>query len=246
MLCALGSRYTWLLCAAQSNDERKALDEREDFNTEEARILDLLARGLSREFPNPLRAGCPPSAILKGMAHRQLGLAEVRPWLDHLSSCSPCFEEFTAMRAQAVRLRHSRQIVLAVAAVLIFVIAGWLWVRTRQQLQTPDTATLDLRDYSFARGTDSPQTKPPPLELHRSAKHVVLDLPVGSGEGSYEVALLDQTGSELLKAAGTAQMENQITTLRPNLDLSTVQPGLYSLALRRPGLEWTRYPVRVH
>jgi hypothetical protein len=150
------------------------------------------------------------------------------------------------MRAQAVRQRHNRQIVLAVAAVLIFVIAGWLWVRTRQQLQTTDTATLDLRGYSFARGTDSPQTNQPPLELHRSAKHVVVDLPVGSGEGSYEVALLDQTGTELLRAAGTAQMEDQIMTLRPDMDLSAVQPGLYSLALRRPGLEWTRYPVRVH
>jgi hypothetical protein len=67
------------------------VDEREELNTEEARILDLLARGLSREFPNPQRVGCPPSAVLKGIAGRQLRLAEVEQWLDHLSSRSPCY-----------------------------------------------------------------------------------------------------------------------------------------------------------
>ena len=152
------------------------------------------------------------------------------------------------MRTQAERPRRQMPILVAVAAVLIFVIAGWLWVQTRQQLQTPetpDTASLDLRDHSLTRGTNPPQTDQPPLDLPKSAKHVVLDLPVGSGEGSYEVALLDQTGTELLRTAGTAQLGNQIMTLRADLDLSAVQPGLYSLALRRPGLEWTRYPVRV-
>jgi hypothetical protein len=79
------------------------LDKREELNREETRILDLLTRGLSRGFPNPQRAGCPDSAVLRGIAFRELWLAEVHEWLDHLSSCSPCYLEFTEQHKQAVR-----------------------------------------------------------------------------------------------------------------------------------------------
>ena len=40
--------------------EEKAVGERKKHSEEEARILDLLARGLSNEFPNAQRVGCPP------------------------------------------------------------------------------------------------------------------------------------------------------------------------------------------
>jgi len=39
---------------------RRAADEREELNEEEARVLDLLERGLSHEFPNPQRVGVLP------------------------------------------------------------------------------------------------------------------------------------------------------------------------------------------
>jgi hypothetical protein len=77
------------------------VDEREELSTEESSIFDLLARGLSREFPNPQHVGCPPSAVLKGIADRQLLLAEVHQWLDHLSSCSPPYREFTELQTEA-------------------------------------------------------------------------------------------------------------------------------------------------
>ena len=82
--------------------EEKALDEREELSKEAVGILDLLARGLSREFPNPQRVGCPPSNVLKGIAFRKLRLAEVHEWLDHLSTCSPCYQEFAEMRKKVV------------------------------------------------------------------------------------------------------------------------------------------------
>ena len=50
------------------------MSNREEFDKDEERILDLLARGLSREFPNPQRVGCPDSTILKGIAFRKLRL----------------------------------------------------------------------------------------------------------------------------------------------------------------------------
>jgi hypothetical protein len=80
-----------------------------EFDKDEERILDLLARGLSREFPNPQRVGCPDSTILKGIAFRKLRLAEVEQWMDHLGSCSPCYRDFTPFRKEVVsrRRRHN-------------------------------------------------------------------------------------------------------------------------------------------
>ena len=84
-------------------NRREILEELEKLDNEEARILDLLARGLSREFSNPQRVGCPDSAVLRGIAFRELRLAEIQQWLGHLSSCSPCYQEFTELRKQAAR-----------------------------------------------------------------------------------------------------------------------------------------------
>ena len=228
-----------------SDEGGHTLSDREEFDKDEKRILDVLTRGLSREFPNPDRVGCPDSAVLRGIAFRKLRLAEVDRWLDHLGSCSPCYQEFTELRKKAAGQRRRTQVWFAVAAVLILTVAGWLWVRTRQQVQTPETAVLDLRGLSVTRGENPNSTTQPSLELHRSAKHLVLDLPVGSAEGTYDVALLSDTGTQLLNAAGTVQLQNHVVVLRAEVDLGNVRPGAYFLALRQPGLEWTRYPVRV-
>ena len=228
-----------------SDEGGHTLSDREEFDKDEKRILDVLTRGLSREFPNPDRVGCPDSAVLRGIAFRKLRLAEVDQWLNHLSSCSPCYQEFTELREKAASQRRRTQVWFAVAAVLILTVAGWLWVRTRQQVQPPETAVLDLRGLSVTRGENPNSTTQPSLELHRSAKHLVLDLPVGSAEGTYDVALLSETGTQLLNATGTVQLQNHVVVLRAEVDLGNVRPGAYLLALRQPGLEWTRYPVRV-
>jgi hypothetical protein len=227
------------------SEGRQILSDKEGFNKDEKHVLDLLTRGLSREFPNPQRVGCPDSAVLRGIAFRKLRLAEIEPWLKHLGSCSPCFQEFTELRKQAASQRRRTQAWLAAAAVLIFAVAGWLWVRTQHSVKPPETAVLDLRDLSVARGQNPTQADQRPLEIHRSAKHMVLDLPIGSKEGAYDIALLSETGAPVLGSSGTARLEDQVVILRLDLDVSRVQSGRYFLAVRQPGLEWTRYPVRV-
>jgi len=82
------------------------MNERKQFNNEEVRILNLLRLALSREFPNPKRVGCPGPAILRGIAFRKLRLVEVEQWLDHLSSCSPRYQEFCEFKKQAHSQRH--------------------------------------------------------------------------------------------------------------------------------------------
>jgi hypothetical protein len=229
-----------------STESRRVLKQQEEFNVEEKRILDLLSRGLSQDFPNPQRVGCPDSAMLKGIALHKVPLAEADPWLDHFSSCSPCFQEFTQFRKQAVDGRRRAQLWLAAAAVLLFAVGGFIWVRTRPSLQTSATVVLDLRERSVARGGNPADTKQFALEIQRTAKHLIIDLPIGSKEGSYDLALLNEAGDEILRATGTATLENQIVILRADIDIRNLRPGLYFLGLRQLGPEWSRYPTRVN
>ena len=216
------------------NEGRQGLSEQEEFNTEEKRVLDLLTQGLSREFPNPQRVGCPDSAVLRGIAFRKLRLAEVEPWLEHLGSCSPCFQEFTELRKQAASQRRRTQAWLAAAAVLIFAVAGWLWMRTQHSVQPTETAVLDLRELSVGRGQNPPQTDQRPLEIHRSAKHLILDLPIGSKEGAYDIAILSESGAQILGATGTAQLQDHIVSLRADVDVGGFRQGCIFLRSANP------------
>jgi hypothetical protein len=209
-------------------------------------LLDILRQGLATEFPNPERIGCPGSALLKGIAQGRVSLTEAEPWLDHLGSCSPCFQEFKEFRRQSV-IQRRRVLTWAAASavVLLFAVGGWLWVRARHSVEATDTAVLDLRERSVARGPSQADAGQAPLEIPRSAKHLVLDLPIGSKEGPYDVALLTDTGHQLLRATGMAELHDHIMVLRVDVDLSSIRPGEYSLGVRQPRLEWTRYPIRV-
>jgi hypothetical protein len=207
-------------------------------------MLDLLGRGLSRDFPNPQRVGCPDSALLRRIALHKVPLSEADLWLDHFSSCSPCFQDFTQFRKQAVNRRRT-QIWLAAAAVFIFAVAGWFWVRSRPQVPTAAVVVLDLRGRATVRGENPPETSRPLLEVPRNAKTLSLELPIGSNEGAYDVALFNPSGAELLRTSATARLEDHIVVLRADFDLAGVSPGSYFLGLRQPGLEWMRFPIRV-
>ena len=208
-------------------------------------MLDILRQGLATEFPNPERIGCPGNALLKGIAQGKVTLTEAEPWLEHLGSCSPCFQEFKEFRRQSAIQRRRVLIFVATAAVLLFAVGGWLWVRARRSVEATDVAVLDLRERSVARGQSQSEADQAPLEISRTTKHLVVDLPIGSKEGPYDVGLLTGTGDQILRATGMAELHDHITDLRVDLDLSGVQAGAYSLGLRQAGLEWTRYPIRV-
>jgi hypothetical protein len=228
-----------------STGSRRILKEQEEFNGEEKRILDLLNKGLSRDFPNPQRIGCPGSAILKKIALHKLPLVEADPWLEHFSSCSPCFQEFSEIRKQAAGQRRQTQMWLAAAAMVLLAVAGWMWVRSRPTGQTAAVVVLDLRGRSTARGENPSETSQPPLEVPRSAKSLNLELPIGSDEGAYDVALLNLSGAELFRMSATARLEDHIVVLRANVDFADVSPGSYFLGVRQPGLGWTRFPIRL-
>ena len=97
-----------------------------------------------------------------------MSLTEAEPWLDHLGSCSPCFQEFKEFRRQSAIQRRRVLTWVATAAVLLFAVGGWLWVRARHSVETTDTAVLDLRERSVARGQSQSETGQAPLEISRT------------------------------------------------------------------------------
>ena len=208
-------------------------------------MLEILRQGLVTEFPNPKRIGCPGNVLLKGIAQGRVSLTEAEPWLEHFGSCSPCFQEFKEFRRQSAIQRRRMLTWVTAAAVLLFAVGGWFWVRARHSVERTDTAVLDLRERSVIRGQSPPETGQAPLRIPRIAKHLVLDLPIGSQEGPYDVGLLTETGDQMLRTTGVAQLHDHVTNLRVDVDFRGVRPGTYSLGVRQSNLEWTRYPIRV-
>ena len=105
-------------------------------------------------------------------------------------------------------------------------------------------AELDLRNYSVTR-SEQTQSPPPPLSLQRGRLNVTILLPVGSEPGPYEVQVLDSELRSQATASGQADIKNYITTLQTTLDLRSLPPGIYQLALRRQGDEWRMFPARL-
>jgi hypothetical protein len=241
----LSFSYTWAVFQIELLLSGLSLSTESQSNAADKRLLDILRQGLATEFPNPERIGCPGNALLKGIAQGRVSLTEAEPWLDHLGSCSPCFQEFKELRGQSAIQRRRVLAWVATAAVLLFVVGGWLWVRARHSVEATDVAVIDLRERSLTRGQSQSETGQAPLEIPRSAKHLVLDLPIGSKEGPYDVGLLTDTGDQILLATGMAEQHDHIMGLRVDVDLTSIPSGEYSLGVRQPSLQWTRFPIRV-
>ncbi len=209
---------------------------------DEQRLLDALGRGLLKEFPNPDRTGCPGSAVLKRIASHEMPLAEAEKWLDHLTSCSPCYREFSELQAG---YRHRRmQTVLAIAASILIVIgvAGWALFFKENGPPIVQTALLDLRNRSISRGGEvNPGEQP--LEISRRVRHLNVYLPLGSAEGPYEMRITSTAGSAVLTTGGVASLKDGVTSIQTVVDLSSASPGQYVFQVRRPDSEWNSYPL---
>jgi hypothetical protein len=209
---------------------------------DEKRILDALGRGLLKEFPNPDRAGCPGSDVLRRIASHAMPLAEAEKWLDHLTSCSPCYRDFSEL--QAGYRQRRMQTVLAIAASILVVVgvAGWALFFKQKGPPVVQTAALDLRNHSVPRGGElNPGEQP--LELSRAVKHLNVYLPLGSAEGPYELRIRTTAGSAIFTTNAVASLKDGVTSMEAAVDLSSAPSGRYVLQIRRPTSEWNSYPL---
>ena len=209
---------------------------------DEQRLLDALGRGLLKGFPNPDRAGCPGSDVLRRIASHAMPLAEAEKWLDHLTSCSPCYRDFSELQAG---YRHRRmQTILAIAASILIVVGVASWALFFKQKGSPvvQTAVLDLRSRSVPRSGE-PNPGEQPLEVSRAAVEWNIYLPLGSSEGSYEVRIVAPSGETITATSGNAKLTDRGTVLIVALNISSVSRGTCVLQVRKTGLEWSSYPI---
>lgn len=215
--------------------------------------MDLL---LGRAHPNPTREGCPPRDLLVSLSRRELPIDD--PAHEHLSKCSPCYQEFRALQqadaAKLVAVAKRRNTMIAAAAVLAVAIGGaWFALRSTGDLDrtappatqtAPQSAQLDLRPLAVTR-SDEQKAEAPPLVVSRGRVNATILLPVGSAPGEYDVRILDADLRARATARGSAEIRNYITTLEAVIDVSALEAGDYQLALKRTGGEWQMFPLRV-
>src|SRR5438093_9860697 len=116
-------------------------------------------------------SGCRSQSLARGAADAVGCACPAQGRLNHLSACTPCFQDFRRFRAEAnAGRRRVFQMALAAAAVFLIVIGGLFLLRSRPSVQTA-TVTIDLRERSVARGENPPETNQSPTELSPNATH---------------------------------------------------------------------------
>jgi len=202
---------------------------------------------LGGECPNPNRAGCPGSVILKAMAFRELEQDQVLDWIEHLGTCSPCFREYTEFRKQVEWRRNAAYIGVAAAVLVVLSVAWWGWRSRHPVLITARFHVVaDLRNRLTLRSDQGREPGTGPLVFKRGIDDVSVYLPEGSRAGTYEVAVFrEDLGEPLVSSTSQARLEKDMTVLNTTLDLSRMPSGRYLLGIRLPGIEWSYYPMVV-
>jgi hypothetical protein len=199
--------------------------------------------------------GCPPREMLVSLSRRELPIGD--PAYEHLSKCSPCYQEFRALQQADAATRASaarrKRLAYAAAAVLVLAVAGsWFALRGGSGAPVsaptvnetvPQVASLDLRPLAVTRSET--QKSATTLEVPRGRVNATILLPVGSSPGVYEVRILDRDLRVRASARGSAEIRKYITTLEAGIDTTGLDAGDYQLTLRREGGEWQMFPLRV-
>lgn len=186
---------------------------------------DPIERFFATGNPNPGRIGCPGSTVLERLADRSLPADH--PARTHLGECSPCYVEFSALRA-----RHQRRRVMMAAGAIAasLVIAVFVMVRSSPE-RDGVAAVLNLEGETVVRGSENAREQLQRLPI--SDLDLSIYLPVGSEPGPYEVSV-GGPGSPGATVEGRAEVNAEgLTLVRARLDLRGHPEGAYQLSVRR-------------
>lgn len=227
--------------------------------TEEA-LIAAAGRLFRGAFPNTERSGCPSRDLLVSVSRHSATESDSRRVLDHLSCCSPCFGDYEKLARQNRLARNLKLLALCASLLLCIGVTAWYYSRTpEQQPQTGPSiakeevppvqpqplqlATLDLRGQTTVRGEQGPAAGTDLLTVPARNLELSVYLPLGSEEGAYEMQLLSERELRLLSRTGAAALVGNDVVFRVQVDLSSIQPGTYTLRLRRPGFSWRNYMI---
>jgi hypothetical protein len=235
----------------------KMMDPDQSFTPrEERQLLQSVAALLEANLSQPDTTQCPSRTDLRNLARRRIRLADADPLVDHIGACPRCFKSYSEFRAQHKTRVRALYTALALAAGVV--IAVLLLPPMRPYVAQPNppapivaklperplpavAAVLDLTKLGVAR-SDSPAAGDRPQVGSLPCARVTLSvhLPVGR---RYDVALLRKSGESVVSSSGNATLQNYVEVLGVEIDLSSVAPGNYSLAIRRVGSSWREYPI---
>jgi hypothetical protein len=227
-------------------------DETNDLSPE--RIKRLLQESILRNYPNPERLRCPGDQVLREVAGQRFP-HQHRAW-QHITHCSPCYQEFLDLRVQFhERRRRNTRVALTMALLGLLAVVAVVWTATfrrtapKAPVQTQRiplsreantlTAVLNMEGTSSTRGAE-PTTKANGLQRLPRARisALLIYLPFGSPPGDYEVHLLHGDGisrSLLARFAGAAEIKEGLTVLKVSPDFSMYTPGIYTISVLRDG-----------
>src|ERR1043165_4370792 len=215
-----------------------------------------IRESIRRNHPNPERIGCGGGEKIRQMPEGTV--PPPAPAYHHVMECSPCYEELmaasdsvaTARKAASARRRilvGSIAAIIVVAAVLLYL----FFPRAGSNVGDPPEiagnhqpgnhvaiAMLNLDSEPTQRSGDGTTRTGELQHLPRKELDLTINLPRGMEEGTYDVELDANSEKALLSTAGIAQIQNGLTVVVVNMDLSHFAPGKYRIRIRRQGESW--------
>jgi len=231
----------------QMSDPHRSLSRRE-----EKSLLQMAAAAARSEFGIPERTGCPNSETLKSLARRQPSPPETPDLIDHIGTCSPCFIEYSRYRTihkHRVRIRYA--LACAASVLVCFAAVRSLHTPTGRPLPPPgreiagsQELVLDLRLNGVSRSdTPDKQGDGTTPRLPRTRLSLSIQLPIGSEDGIYDVALISPAGKSMLETRGEAKLHNFVEVLPVDVNLADLAQGMYQLRLRRAQTQWISFSI---
>jgi hypothetical protein len=226
-----------------------------------------IRESIRRNYPNPDRIGCPGSETLRRMAESTLPprdaaykhVMECSPCYEELMEFSLAVES----RKSREKERSRRRVIASTIAVAV-VIAGvvFYFVSRPTPLKPPrspnqvadgsakqsspktvpgdrlSVAMLNLDSETSIRSTGGQRRTTELQRLPRTRLDLTVNLPRGLETGPYELVFSRDDGPPLLRLTGQARIEDGLTVLHVQPDLSGLAPGPYNLRIRRDGSAW--------
>jgi len=233
-------------------------------------FLKVLQGAALKGYPNPERAGCPGSDVLRDVARTAAPFAH--PAYEHIKTCSPCLQEMLHLQGNAIRDRRARaskirmrgilvgcmSVGVAIAVLTLFLIRRdggkpkeHIASAVTGAKQAPLPAALPVIAFDFRsagpnRGADD-ASRQSVQHAFRKVAALKITLPFGSDDGVYSVEIRDpQKGLVLKSERGSAKLLDGETLLTiPHVDLSDLPPGQYDFMFRHADAFWRKAKISV-
>jgi hypothetical protein len=225
-----------------------------EFSDDDLREMHALLQAAAlKAYPNPERIGCPGNPTLEEIA--KTPNPSDHPVYDHVATCSPCLGEMLELRKRRVlalaawRRRRLALIVGAAAALIISILSFYLiqgHQKRPRHLRPVETAfddraipedevgRLDFSNTSAERGASS--DRPKAQSVRSNVRELVIDLPVGSELGRYDLEIRNAvTLKSEVEASRTKVLPGQggNLVLKALVDLSKLSAGQHIAAWRQ-------------